>query len=592
MSRARDLSKLSSPSNFTVDANNNIGVNSTSPDAKFDVVGVVSATKYFGDGSELTGITAGGLSGAPDITIGNITGVAATFTGDMSVRNITGVAATFTGVLTYEDVTNIDSIGIITARSGVSIGDSIFHTGDSNTAIRFPANDTFTVETAGSETARFTSSAITFKAPDGGSRYNFGELGNSAHAELSLYNSSDSQKVRIAANNDTFFNGGNVIVNGTTTGSSAKFEVRSTTGSISSATVRLNGDATDTGAINTGSSLLFAGHDGGNASRDFASIFAGKENGTGSNYAAYLAFGTRSNGSTLAEKLRIASSGDLLIGLTAAVGEGGTPADLNSTEIGRGFINLSRDDTAAADHILFGKNGAIAASVGTDTTNTLVFKTGTTERLRITSAGRFGFHTTSPDAEVHIEPVSTNASILLSNDGRTQWFRIQNNETDDALVFNANDTNERLRITSAGGVRFAGGPLEEKIEERSNDVGDDANFNVMNGNVLAYTGAANAAGARTINIRGNASTAYNDITASNHIVSLTVIHRPNSNDYINAYTVDGNANGQNSYSISIQFLGGSAPSSASASAYEVHNISLIKSADKSYQFLVAVSEYA
>ena len=59
MSRARDLSKLSSPSNFTVDTNNNIGVNSTTPDAKFDVVGVVSATKYFGDGSELTGITAG-----------------------------------------------------------------------------------------------------------------------------------------------------------------------------------------------------------------------------------------------------------------------------------------------------------------------------------------------------------------------------------------------------------------------------------------------------------------------------------------------------------------------------------------------------
>ena len=59
MSRARDLSKLSSTSNFTVDTNNNIGVNSTSPDAKFDVVGIVSATKYFGDGSELTGITAG-----------------------------------------------------------------------------------------------------------------------------------------------------------------------------------------------------------------------------------------------------------------------------------------------------------------------------------------------------------------------------------------------------------------------------------------------------------------------------------------------------------------------------------------------------
>ena len=56
MSRARDLSKLSSPSNFTVDTNNNIGVNSTSPDAKLDVIGIVSATSFFGDGAGLTGV--------------------------------------------------------------------------------------------------------------------------------------------------------------------------------------------------------------------------------------------------------------------------------------------------------------------------------------------------------------------------------------------------------------------------------------------------------------------------------------------------------------------------------------------------------
>ena len=45
--------------------------------------------------------TAAGLSGSPDIT----------------VNNITGVAATFSGVLTYDDVTNVDSIGLVTARS-------------------------------------------------------------------------------------------------------------------------------------------------------------------------------------------------------------------------------------------------------------------------------------------------------------------------------------------------------------------------------------------------------------------------------------------------------------------------------------------
>ena len=43
---------------------------------------------------------------------GGITGVAATFTGSVSVG----------GTLTYEDVTNIDSTGIVTARSGLKVG--------------------------------------------------------------------------------------------------------------------------------------------------------------------------------------------------------------------------------------------------------------------------------------------------------------------------------------------------------------------------------------------------------------------------------------------------------------------------------------
>ena len=53
-----------------------------------------------------------GLSGTPDITVNNITGVAATFSG----------AVTVGGVLTYDDVTNVDSIGLVTARSGIEFG--------------------------------------------------------------------------------------------------------------------------------------------------------------------------------------------------------------------------------------------------------------------------------------------------------------------------------------------------------------------------------------------------------------------------------------------------------------------------------------
>ena len=64
----------------------------------------------------------GGAIGAPSGAV--VTGVvtATTFDG-----NVTGVAATFTGnvsiggTLTYEDVTNIDSVGLVTARTGLRV---------------------------------------------------------------------------------------------------------------------------------------------------------------------------------------------------------------------------------------------------------------------------------------------------------------------------------------------------------------------------------------------------------------------------------------------------------------------------------------
>ena len=52
-----------------------------------------------------------------DISIFRADGTA----GDLTINNIVGAAATFTGVVSYEDVTNVDSVGVITARSGISV---------------------------------------------------------------------------------------------------------------------------------------------------------------------------------------------------------------------------------------------------------------------------------------------------------------------------------------------------------------------------------------------------------------------------------------------------------------------------------------
>ena len=94
--------------------------------AGLNVVGLVSATSFSGDGTGLTGVAS---------TDNIITGTAATFTGGINANsiNVTGLSTfvgfvAFTtsisvgGTITYEDVTNVDSIGVITARSGIKFG--------------------------------------------------------------------------------------------------------------------------------------------------------------------------------------------------------------------------------------------------------------------------------------------------------------------------------------------------------------------------------------------------------------------------------------------------------------------------------------
>ena len=70
----------------------------------------------------ITNQNANGAPNFPDgITVSGVvtsTTINANVTGDLSVTGNIGVG----GTLTYEDVTNIDSVGVVTARSGIQIG--------------------------------------------------------------------------------------------------------------------------------------------------------------------------------------------------------------------------------------------------------------------------------------------------------------------------------------------------------------------------------------------------------------------------------------------------------------------------------------
>ena len=109
MTRARELAKLANSSIFSVDSGNNVGINSLTPDAKLDVVGVVSATQYFGDGSNLTGIVAGATlnasSGTQRLVVtsqtsGSMTQAATNADITYATSTNTLSATTFSGALT------------------------------------------------------------------------------------------------------------------------------------------------------------------------------------------------------------------------------------------------------------------------------------------------------------------------------------------------------------------------------------------------------------------------------------------------------------------------------------------------------------
>jgi hypothetical protein len=94
------------------------------------VVGVITATSFVGDGSGLTnaGSTLSAGSGSQRVVLTSLTSgtmTTAATDADLSWNSTTNTLSatnvSIAGTLTYEDVTNVDSIGVITARSGIVV---------------------------------------------------------------------------------------------------------------------------------------------------------------------------------------------------------------------------------------------------------------------------------------------------------------------------------------------------------------------------------------------------------------------------------------------------------------------------------------
>ena len=246
---------------------------------------VDATNKRVGVGTDSPAGPEGSLQVGTGITFFGNTGIVSAIGGKFSGDFTVG------GTLTYEDVANIDAVGIITAQSGVSIADSIFHTGDDNTAIRFPGNDTFTVETSGSEALRI----------DGSQRFLMGRTSTAAvanrNSNIQLH-SNDASEASITIRR--FF------VN--TDDNAPPRLLLGRSGSNSD-------DFTVVADDNILGEITFAGADGTDLRTEAANIRAEVDGTPGSNdMPGRLVFTTNSGAASATERLRITSAGNIGIG--------------------------------------------------------------------------------------------------------------------------------------------------------------------------------------------------------------------------------------------------------------------------------------
>ena len=333
---------------------------------------------------------------------GNVTGVAATFTGDVSIG----------GTLTYQDVTNIDSVGIITAQSDISIADKIVHTGDTNTALRFPAADTITAETGGTERLRITSGgAVQITGVD--DQDNLLVKGGSTH--FAVHQDDTDGEVSLRAQDGSGSNNSKYMTFFTNpSGSAAAERLRITSAGF----LGINETSPDSVLhVKSGTTNDVATFESTDA---YAHIYI-KDNST---HATGTYFGVQGNdfrfithdGSSSSERVRITSDGKVGVGI-AAPNVFGVHANNSSNSV------YFKADSGSVSTV-YGSATALGTGVlGTFTNHALAFYTNSNEKLRITSDGDVcvGGHS-SNYANSPLEVRGTNA-------GGDVAIRVTNNST-------------------------------------------------------------------------------------------------------------------------------------------------------------------
>jgi hypothetical protein len=208
----------------------------------------------------------------------------------------------------------------------VSIADKIVHTGDTNTAIRFPAADTVTVETAGAERVRVDSSGnVGIGLTNPSSALHVYRTASDGIGTFQGLGTGFSGTGRGGVQLDVNGTGGWALLCDSTSGTRA-FTISDNAGYGSSTVERLRITSAGSVGIGTATPLRtldivggFAFTESGGAARsihwgDTTNIYPVTITGNAQSGNGFLTFSTNTFGNGATERMRIDSSGNLLVG--------------------------------------------------------------------------------------------------------------------------------------------------------------------------------------------------------------------------------------------------------------------------------------
>jgi hypothetical protein len=419
-------------------------------------------------------------------------------TNDFAMSSVKITGGTIDGTVIGGTSAAAGTFTTVTASGDLTIADKIVHSGDTNTSIRFPAADTVTVETSGTERVRVDSTGnvgIGVTAPTSKLNVVGDQIvvsGTSGTAGLGLQLKGTPIDAIPAAQTQGYIATGNsgigtagdlLIAPRTDTTASIRFVVGTTP------TERMRVDASGNVYFGNGvnvaspanSFLLATNGSGTDIAGASMTIQAGR--GTGAGAGGALAFNTAAAGTTgttlnaATERMRINTAGNVGIGTSS-------PAyKLVVSAAGASGIEFGPAYSGTANLIQhYSRSGGVYVDAVNDAAQHR-FATSGTERMRIDSSGNVGIATTSPAGLLEVFDVLTVPARNTLTVANKRGLSIYNNQSagavDTTLAYgntvnsylafghhNGTTYAERMRIDAVGNVGIGIAAPIEKLDVR------------------------------------------------------------------------------------------------------------------------------